>query len=346
MDIPMLRPMFLLTAVMVVTTAMTSVAAARDRLESIVTKPTLTRRDIARITSEVKDRARKLVNAAKISDSRKKAIDKLVSTSRLAKISKPGRGAYAQACADALSPLMVDDELEVALGAVLALVALDNANTADALSVALRSDHEAVRFKAAKGLRALHKELAGSQQTCRTVLRALGRAGASEKVEAILREIYGAIHFSADVSSFRFADECATALSAVYAGRLDLLNGGSRDEWKDAPSYALAADCYAKAGPDQQEKLVEQLFGFLALYVERYCDGSTAKEYYPTISGLIDRAEKVLRQMMRNAGATLPPGRLSAQAKTRKPNAGRQKKVRAALAALKEVLAKPPWNIP
>lgn len=342
----MLRPVFLLTTVMVMTTAMTSAAAARDRLESIVTKSALTRQDKAIIRTEVAERARKLVNAAKTSESRKKAIDKLVSTSQLAKISRSGLDAYAQACADVLSPLMVDNELEVGLGAVLVLVALDHANTADALSIALRSEHEAVRFKAAKGLRALHKVLAGRRQACRAVLRALGRAGASERVEAVLREIYGAIHFSANVPNFRYADECATALSDVYAGRLGLLTGGSRDEWKDAPSFALVADCYTKAEPAQQEKLVRQLFNFLALYVDRYCDDSTAKEYYPTIAGLIDDVEKVLRQMMQDSKVAPPSGRLSARAKSSKPNARNKQQVRAALAALKDVLAKPPWNLP
>lgn len=341
----MLRRVFLLTTVMAVTAAMTSAAAARD-LDSIVSKPTLSRQDRAVIRTEVADRVRKLVDAANDARARRKAIDRLVSTSQLARASKPGLEAYAQACADALSPLMGDDELGVALDAVLVLVALDNAKTAGALSVALRSEHEAVRFKAAKGLRGLHKALAGRGQASRKALRALGRAGASEKVEAVLREIYGAIHFSADVPSFRHIDECATALSAVYTGRLGLLSGGSRDEWKDAPSFALAADCYAKAAPDQQKKLVRQLFKFLALYVDRYCDDSTAKEYYPTIAGLIGDVEKVLRRMMQDSGVTLPSDRISARAKSRKPNARSKQQVRAALAALKEVLAKPPWNLP
>jgi len=330
---------------MAVTAVMTSTAAAQDRLRSIVAKKALTRQDRAVIKTEVADRARKLVDAANNSAARRKAIDKLVGTSKLAQASKAGLDAYAQACAGELSPLMVDDELGVALGAVLTLVALDNPNTADALSVGLRSQHQAVRFKAAKGLRALHKGLAGRRQTCRTVLRALGRAGAKEKVEAILREIYGAIHFSADVSNFRYADECAAALSAVYDGRLGLLSSGSRDEWKDAPSYALAADCYAKAKPAQREKLIRQMFRFLSLYVDRYCDDSTAKEYYPTIARLIGDAEKVMRQMMRNSKVTPPSDRLSARAKPSKPNATSKQQLRSALAALKAVLAKPPWNL-
>lgn len=345
LDYPMPRPVFLLTTAMAVAVGMASPVAARDRLDSVVTKPTLSRQDSAVIKTEVADRVRKLVSAASDADARQKAVDTLVATVRLPQVSKPGLDVYTQACADALSPLMVDDELVVALSAVLALVALENVNTTDALSLALRSKHDAVRFKAARGLRTLHKDLAERQLACRTTLRALGRAGASEKVEVVLREIYGAIHFSADVPNFPYADECAAALSTVYAGRLDLLNGGSRDEWKEAPSFALAADCYAKAAPAQQTKLVQQLFGFLAIYVDRYCDDSTAKEYYPTIAGLIDDVEKVFRRMLQSSNVTLPSGRLSALAKPSKPDAGTRQQLRAALAALKEVLAKPPWNL-
>ena len=341
----MLKRGVMVATLIAVTAAMTSAAAAQDRLKSIVTKQKLTVDDVARIQAEVATRARKLAEAGKDPRRRKATRDRLIGTSRIPKATRVGLDAYAQACDEELSPLVMDDDLNVALDAILVLEALDNAKTADALAQALSSPHEAVRYKAARGLELLHKEIAKQADACRTVLAALGRAGAVEKSEPVLRMIYRALHFSADVPNFRYAHECAAALNAVYAGRLRRLRQGSRDEWKDAPSLAIAADCYANATADQQRELVKHLAAFLAHDVDRYCDNSTAEEYYPTIAGLVADVEKILRRMIRDAGATPPSDRVSAHVKPSRPDARMKRDARAAVKSLKAVLAKPPWNL-
>ncbi|MFQ5430850.1 MAG: hypothetical protein ACE5E1_11125, partial [Phycisphaerae bacterium] len=283
---------------------------ARDVLKRILTQDKLTAEDRATIEAEVEQRAYLLADAGADEQRRQSARDALIAPIRIPKATKVGLAAYAQACADELSILVTSAKLDLAFDATLVLVALDNPRTADALALALLSDHGAVRYRAARGIQLLHKDIAKDRGAVRTVLRALGRAGASEKSEAVLRMLYAAIDFNADVPGFKHADECAKALNAVFAARIKQLGNGSHDEWKDEIAYGAAAACYAKASPSQQKELVRHMAAFLTHHVDRYYDTQTAGSFRPTLARLIAAAERSLRAMMRSSNVQPPSQRV------------------------------------
>jgi len=128
-----------MAAAAVVISSLPCEALARDVLAAIVAQPKLNSRDKAKITSEVTQRARELVDAKSDDARRKEARDTLVGTSRVKNASPVGIAAYAAACSEQLGGLVTKAELEPALDAILVLVAIDHVNTTNALAAATLS---------------------------------------------------------------------------------------------------------------------------------------------------------------------------------------------------------------
>ena len=337
----MVRKWCLMTAVMAAVVAVAGLASARDVLEPIVKKPKLSDVDLAELRSEVAQRAKKLADTGEDAERRKAAVAELIATSKIKNASPAGLDAFALACGDELSSLVTHRQRGVARGAVRVLVVLDRVHTANALARALHSEHPEARFTAARGLHALHRAIAGQPATSRTVLRALGEAGAREKDELVLREIYRAINFCGDVPNMLQADESAKALLKVLTSRVDQLAGGSRDEWKDRLAYKAALDCFAKASPTQQRALLNGMAGFLSGLVDRYGDKGTSKAFLPTLRELVAEAEGALHKMMRAANLNAPADDILSVVK-RKPSSKTRKQAKDALAELRKTLGPTP----
>lgn len=323
--------------VLVVISAMSDAALARDKLESTIKKEKLSRRDRSEIETEVQTRAKKLAEAGDNSSRRKDARDALISTIRIKKASQAGIIAYAQACGDELANLVTNSKFEIALDAAIVLVELANNQTAKALARALLSEHPAVRYLAARGIQQLHKDLAASQEDSVMVLKALGRAGASESDAIVLRMVYNAINFHADVQNYQFADDCARALNEVFATRTERLKNGSHDEWKDEMGYSAALDCYAKATRAQQRELIKHMVEFLKNHLDRYFDQETAQSYLRTLKSHVKEVESAIYRMMEASSIQPPSNRLSNLLR-RNPTAKMESEAKAALAELTTLL--------
>lgn len=333
------------TAILVLVTATTPAAVSADVLESVVKKAKLDRADRAKIEAEITVRVKRFMDAAGNPRRRRNARQELIATSRIPGATSAGLDAYAEACADELNGPIHNKKLMVALDAINILVALDNQNTAAALARALSSEHVSVRYAAADGIRALHKTLAKRRSACRNILRALGRAGETERHELVLREAYRAINFKADVANFQSTDEAAQALARVFAARSEQLSKGSHDEWKDLEGYIAAADCYADANPDTQRELIRHLAHFLTIHVERYAAPDLADAYLPTLRKTVRSLEKSIHGMMRTSKVS-PPGKTVSAAIRKKPGNRSKRKARAALTELNALLKREPWNLP
>ncbi|MCG8404399.1 MAG: hypothetical protein MI923_04280 [Phycisphaerales bacterium] len=335
----MLQRRCLVISVMTVLSVMSSVTFARDTLESIIKKSKLTDNDVIRIEQEVADRAKKLAEAGKKSERRKQAREVLLATVRINKASQAGLTAYAQACDSELGNLVTNSQLTVAFDAVLILVDLDSSETAKALARALLSEHPAVRYRAARGIQMLHKKIAVSQEASAMVLRALGRSGAMEKDEHVLRMIYEAINFHAGVRNFQHANESARALNEVLAGRVNQLKAGSRDEWKDKAGYEAAVDCYSGATPDQRRTLIKHMVRFLNNHLDRFFHEETAKRYLKTLKRHVKDVEKAIHEMMTESKVN-PPSNLVGDHLRSKPSSKTERKARDAMAELTDALNK------
>jgi len=335
-----------MAAAAVVISSLPRTVLARDVLATIVTQSTLSGRDKAKITSEVTQRVKELVEAQSDPARRKDARDTLVATTRVKNTSPAGLAAYADACAGQLGGLVTNAQLEPALDAILVLVAINHVNTTNALATATLSPHAAVRYRAIRGIQLLQPQLAKDERACRSALRALGRAGAAEQDEFVLRITYDALDFRSQVSDFRFAKAGAEALNTVLASRLDQLRDGSGDAWKDVSGFAAAENCYPKAGQAQQSLLVLNLAGFLTVLVDQYCDRATSRRSLVGLKSVVQKAEGALRNMMQASGVTAPSNRLSEILSTKKAGSKSKKEARAALVELRALLKKAPWNLP
>lgn len=346
MVISMPRQWLFVPAVVLAVTAVSPRALAQDPLETIVTKRKIDNRDRATIETEVALRAKRLIDAGTDDDRRASARERLTTTCHTKGATTAGLDAYAGACADELASLTTSEAFEAGFDAISVLVELDNANAAPALAVALKSPHAAIRYRAARGLQRLHKKLAKSREACREILRALGDAGAAEQQEVVLKMIYEAIDFGADMQDPDLADGCARALDAVFGRRLAELKAGRRNETTDLRGYQAAAGSYAAAGAAQKTRLIGHMAGFLTHAVARYFAEDTAEDYLPTLAELISEAENVIHAMIKASKKREPSKRIGDVTKGRRPTPKMEQAAQAALADLKAVLKGDPWNLP
>jgi hypothetical protein len=328
-----------------ITAAITSTAFAQDKLAAIMVKPKLTKEDLAQIEAEVSERAKKLADAGSEKD-RTKACEKIVAPVKTQGATKAALDAYAEACSSQFDALVTKDSFETAFDAVRVLLELENQNAASSLAAALKSRYPAIRFRAARGLHALHVKLKGDSDKCKTALHALGEAGASENDKIVLGAIYQAINFYSDVPDFQFGDECAQALNMVFAARVKLLSSGTFDEVVDEPGFDAAAASYGSASADEKAKLARHLAGLLSHAVDRYFAPDTADEYLPTLAGSIKKMEESLRAMIKASDKDAPGATISAAISSKGSLAKKQEPARAALQELLGVLKGDPWNVP
>ncbi len=318
---------------------------ARDLLEDILRKDVLDARDRATIDQEVGERAKDLDRAAGNPQRRVQARESLLQSALNRRATKPFLDAYADECQTHLRGFLTGPKLEIALDAALILAELKNVNVAPALAAALRSEHAAVRYIAARAIAELHKAFEAQAELARPVIQALGAAGALEKDELVLARIYEALDFAADVPDFSMAAECAQALGDIFARRIGELQAGGHDEWKDLPGYAAAANCYPRAGPAGQARLIEQLVGFLGNHVERYFEPEAPPEYVRKVGQLAEEAEQAVHKMLRDSKVSPPSEKVSA-ALSGRPTAARQRRATSALEALRSLTRGAPWNLP
>lgn len=321
-------------------------AFAQDALESIIKSATISGRQRATMEAELSQRIKRLADAGTNEPRRVEARDRLIRTAQAKGASKAGLDAYAEICAEELRPIMTNPLFDVAQDALLVLSALDNAFTAPAYAAALESPHAAIRLMAARGIQSMHKKLADRQSLCEDVLAALGRAGAAERNEHVLRVIYQAVNFPATVSKFKYADAAAAALNAIFTSRLQQLAGGSRDERRDAMGWAAVSACYSGAGSDQKALLMRNMAGFLQTVVHRYFDPDTGDEAHPALADAVDKIEKVIHDLMQASNVKPPANRLATRLKGRISNRKKaESEVQADLGALMAILQKEPWNL-
>jgi hypothetical protein len=326
------------------TAAITSTAFAQDKLATIVVKPKISKEDRAQIDAEVPDRVKKLEDATNEKD-RARACEKILATAKTQGATKAGLDAYAEACSSLLESLVTKDSFETAFAAVYVLIELDSRGATPALAAALKSRYAAVRYRAARGIQAIHVKLKADQEQSKTALRALGEAGAAEQDRLVLNAIYQAIDFYTDVPDFQLGDDCAHALNLVFAARARLMGSGGYDELLDEPGFAAAAGSYATATAEEQVKLAKYMSGFLSHAVERYFASDTGDEYLPTLAGLIKKIEESLRAMIKasnkEAPGTTVAGEISGKGAAKK----KQPAAAAALQELLTVLKGEPWNL-
>jgi hypothetical protein len=248
-------------------------------------------------------------------------------------------------CAGELTPLTHKQRHRP--DAVLALMAFDHANSARGFAAALSSDHAAIRLMAARGIQNLHAKLANRETDCDEALTALGKAGATERNEHVLRVTYRAINFPADVQGFKQMDACAAALNTVFDGRSQQLSAGSHNEHRDAEGLAAATACYAGAGSEQKAKLVKHQADFLRFAIDRYFDPDTGEESRPAIADAVDRIEKGIHGMMQASNVTPPSSSLASRLKAKTTDRkALESDVRGSLKELFATLQKDPWRIP
>ncbi|MBN2561732.1 MAG: hypothetical protein JXQ75_12460 [Phycisphaerae bacterium] len=334
------------TVVVAVTVALTAArgpALAEDQLAETVKKEQITNRDRAEIKGEVVERVKDLAGAGTDQDQRERRREKLISTARTPGASKEGLDAYAEACAERLADVTTSDPWQTGFDAIWVLEALDNVKTAEALATGLKSAHSAVRYRAAKALCGLHGRLSGDAPAFRSVLRALGTAGAQERQEVVLRMIYKAIDFDAAVKDGPLADECAKALNSVFAGRLQQLRAGKRNETIDEAGYEIADACYPGASAAEQKELIRHMAQFLRHAVGRNFSEDTAEGYRPTLAELIGKAERIIHKMIEASKGRVPARTVSDALGSRTEA---EQAARDALAELMAVLRGDPWNLP
>lgn len=340
-----MRQVLLFAAPLIVLLAVaSSVSAQQDVLASIIIKPKIEARDAAQIRTQVEERVRRLAQAGSDADRRQEARDRLLATARVKGATAAGLEAYAQRCADSLGDLTVSEKLENAFDAVWILVDLNHINTIEALAGALRSQHAAVRIRAARGLQQLHAALGKEPAACRSALRALGQAAAEETQEVVLRVFYDALDLSAEAAKPEIADECGRAVATILESRLLQFESGKRNETLDQPLYELAARCYGNASAQTQARLVQQTFLIARHAVARYYDADTHQDYHAPLAGLIGGMEASLHTMMKAAKVKVPDrGLADVIKKTGKPKD--EAVARKALGDLRDALQAGSWGL-
>ena len=319
---------------------------AQDALESIIKSGTISGRQRATMEAELAQRVKRLADSGSNEPRRVEARDRLIRTAQTKGASKAGLDAYAEICADELRPVMTNALFVLAKDALLVLSALDNANTAPAYAAALESPHAAIRLMAARGIQSLQKKLADRQSECEDVLAALGRAGAAERNEHVLRVIYQAVNFPAAAPKFKYADAATAALNAIFTSRLQQLAAGSRDEKRDVLGWAAATDCYGGAGDEQKALLMRNMAGFLQTVVDRFFDPDTGEDAYPALTDAADRIEKIIHDLIKASNVAPPTQRVAARLKGRISDRKKARtEAQADLQALMAILQKEPWNL-
>ncbi len=326
--------------------AVTSSVSAQDRLAQIASKKTISDRDRAVIAGEVAERVGRLVDAGRNSDRRASARDRLLATPRMKDATTAFRNAYADACGDELARVTTNDLREIAWEAVHVLEELDNAGTAEALATALKSSHADIRYRAAAGLKSLHKKLEKNAAVCRKILRALGAAGAKEKQEVVLPMIYRAVDFASSKSGGNLANDSAKALNKIFEARLKEQAAAKRSGGAHRFGCRAARKCYAAASSEQQKLLMRHMAGFLTNAVNRYFDADTVEGHRPTVATMITNIEDVVRAMVKASRERPPGGRISEAIKGAGSLADKERAARAAMGDLTRVLARDPWNLP
>ncbi len=322
-----------------------STALAQDRLASIITKQKLTRQDIAQIEAEVPERARKLADAASNERERTRARERLLSTARTQGATKAALDVYAEVCSKELESAAASQNFTVGFDAVGVLIELDHPNASGALAKGLTSPHAAVRYRAARGLRLLQSKFKDDESKCRTIIRALAAAGATERDPAVLGMIYQAINFYPDVPDFKFGDESARALNVLLEGRLKRLREGGLDESLDLPAFDLAVACHAAAAEPERIRLAQHLAPFLSHAVLRYLDGHASEEQSAYLSTVVKRMEESMHALIKSSKKSVPKTSLASELASKSAPERKRQAVRAALDELSNILKGEPWNL-
>lgn len=316
---------------------------AQDSLEGIIKSKDISRTQEATMEAEVALRFRRLADA-KSADSRESARERITRTATIAGATPAGLAAYAKTCAAEAWNLVSNDDLDKATDGIMVLSVLDHPNTSEALAEGLRSKHAVVRLMAARAIEKLQNKLKDEPSKVRSALSALGRAGASEQEAIVLRVIYQAIDFKADVPSFKNAGDSADALAAVLDARMSQLESGSRGEMTDDYAIDAAVRCYGDAAKNVQAKLISCMYRYLAVCVDRFFDPETASEYLPTLDRLINRIEDAIRNMAKASGSALSCNDLKLNPR-QAGNAKHQEDATKILDCISNALAGDPWNV-
>ncbi len=306
-------------------------AQTRDKLARIAAKKNgLNADDKATIRVEVVDRVKEL-QAAADEQHRRDARDKLLGSMKLPKASRQFRAIYAATCADRLEALVSGEDLVTALNAAEVLRALNHSATCGALAKALSSQHQAVRFVAARAVQDLGNRLRPRKERA-AVLRALGNAGKNESHKLVLREIYHALHMDAASNSDTIARECADALVETFKGRAGRLAEGSRDESADEPGFEVAAILYKPADAERRAELKRSVRALLQHATERFFSADVGQGAKSVLRDVMVSAESALHAMLKVSKVS-PPGKIPF-------NSSDEKRIRKALQALDAALAK------
>jgi hypothetical protein len=331
----------LMTASLLLMAALSSRTLAQDLLAPIMTKQKIARQDRSAIETEVSDRVKKLADSRGSAKDRTRAREKVIAPAKIAGATKAALDCYAEVCGDRLDSLVTSENFEIAFDAIRVLIDLDNPAVAGALATALKSPYAAVRYRAARGLQLLHGKFEKNPDNARSLLDALGQAGAVEKDRLVLAMIYEVVDSFANVSGSPFGADCARALNTILASRVRVLDSPGFDELLDQAGFDAAGACYASATAEDKSRLAERVGLLLNHAVSRYFDPATAEEYLPTLSDLIKKAENTLRRMIQDSGQKAPNPTVSGELPARLPadKAVLDKKQQAAMAALDQLLA-------
>ena len=318
------------------------IAKAQD-IGTILKKPAISAVDRGVLETELGQRVKRLFgNAAALTAT--DARTKLVQPTKEKDVTKAGLDAYADVLAGELDRYVGQPEFNQALVATLVLKELESVKTVDSLVTALKSPHRAVRFAAVQGLQALRPRFKDDETVAGSVLTALGKAGADEKDEQVLRRVYETLNFKTVAAEFKFNDQAAAALSEIFAARLRQLAGGMRDEYRDEEGYAAAASCYPGASPARQAALIGALYGFLRISLDHYFDSDVPPEAVPVVIRRIQRLEKAIGDMI-SASKGTPPRSIAERLKSG-DRQKQEKEARAGLEELHGILKGEPWKLP
>jgi len=324
--------------------AAASLARAQDAIEALLRQPSISAQDRAKIETEVTQRVDRLQRAGDDESRRASARARLHDAIQSGRASPDGAAIYAAVVASRLGPIVDGEAFLPALDAAIVLARIPHPSITPALISALGSPHPAVRLKAARAIQPLRPQIARNAGLTADVLRALGRAGANETNELVLREVYRALDFPGAVNDFADAQACADALIQILESRAGRLEAGSRDASFDRTGVPVAAACYSGADAGSQARLVDLVHRLLAMAADRYFADDTAPEYRPTLEAHIRDAEAALFSMMQASNVAPPTQRVSAQLAGDITDAKKQA-AQAALAEIGTRLAGDPWNL-
>lgn len=341
----MRRHWLLLAAVFTILTVVDSSAFAQDALASIIKKSDLTQRDRARIEAEVPQRVKRLEEAGTDDKARERARDRLISTAKTDGATKAGLDAYAAAVSSAIEPLTKTKTSTLGMDVLDILIDLNNPNTCTALATALESNLPEVRYRAARGIQRLHKEIAASDRFSRTVLSALGNAGKKEDSDLTLRMIYEAINFQADVEDFRYRNYQADALVDIFDARIARMQSAAIDQFVDLIGVETAAKAYTDADARQRTRLISDLLIFLDTSIARYFAGDTSDEARPMIARLVQQIENGMHEMIGASGSTPPREKIGDALRGGGDLDTKRQSMLTARDALLQILRGDPWRI-